>query len=236
MKRRPKQVLQEENPALVASDGDPVVQIKVWLLGVSPMVWRRVLVPADCTLRELHGVFQVAMGWEGVHLYQFRLRAARYGSWVLSASSPDVSLAALQLRKGARFVYEYDLNTPWRHEVRIEARPPSTPGKTYPTCTSGNGACPPEDCGGSASFMDGRDGMLSVDALDDLDTMVEIVGQVALERRPEIFDDDETRWRLERAVERSQARERAQGRPFSRRAVNARLGRGEHHDLMHQQC
>jgi hypothetical protein len=39
--------------------------------------------------------------------------------------------------------------------------------------------------------------------------MVEIVGQVALERRPEIFDDDETRWRLERAVERSQARERA---------------------------
>ena len=64
MKRRPKQVLQEENPALVASDGEPLVQIKVWLLGVSPMVWRRVLVPADCTLRELHGVFQVAMGSE----------------------------------------------------------------------------------------------------------------------------------------------------------------------------
>jgi hypothetical protein len=38
MKRRPKRVLQEENPALVASDGDPLVQIKVWLLGVSPMV------------------------------------------------------------------------------------------------------------------------------------------------------------------------------------------------------
>jgi hypothetical protein len=234
--RRPKQVLQEENPALVASDGDPLVQIKVWLLGVSPMVWRRVLVPADCTLRELHGVFQVAMGWEGIHLYQFRLRAARYGSWELSASSPDVSLAALQLRKGPRFVYEYDLNTPWRHEVRIEARPPSTPGKPYPTCASGNGACPPEDCGGPASFMRGRDGMLSLDALDDLDTMVEIVGQVALERRPEIFDDDEMRWRLERAVERSQARERAQGRPFSRRAVNARLGRGEHREFMHQQC
>jgi hypothetical protein len=125
MKRRPKQALQEESAAPVASDGDPLVQIKVWLLGVSPMVWRRVLVPAACTLRELHGVFQVAIGWEGIHLYQFRLRAARYGSWELSASPPDVSLAALQLRKGARFVYEYDLNTLWRHEVRIEARPPS---------------------------------------------------------------------------------------------------------------
>jgi hypothetical protein len=63
-----------------------------------------------CTLRELHGVFQVAMG------------AARYGSWELSASSPDVTLAALQFRKGARFVDEYDLDVPWRHEIRIEDR------------------------------------------------------------------------------------------------------------------
>jgi hypothetical protein len=43
------------------------------------------------------------------------------------------------------------------------------------------------------------------------------------------------RWRLEQAVEHSQARERAQGRPFSRRRVNERLRCGEHHDLMHQQ-
>ena len=86
------------------------------------MVWRRVLVPASFTLRELHGVIQVAMGWEGIHLYDFHLRAARYGSWEVAASSPDVTLAALRFRKGARFIYEYDLNIPWRHEVRIEDR------------------------------------------------------------------------------------------------------------------
>ena len=33
------------------------------------MVWRRLLVPDTCTLRELHGAVQVAMGWEGIHLY-----------------------------------------------------------------------------------------------------------------------------------------------------------------------
>jgi hypothetical protein len=37
----------------------------------------------------------------------------------VGASVPDVMLAALRFRKGARFIYEYDLNIPWRHEVRI---------------------------------------------------------------------------------------------------------------------
>ncbi len=86
-------------------------------------------------LRELHGVIQVAMGWEGYHLYQFCLRARRFGSWELSASSPDVTLATLKLRKGARFVYEYDLNIPWRHEIRVEAHLPAEPDKLYPSCT-----------------------------------------------------------------------------------------------------
>ena len=87
-------------------DAPGVVQVKVWLLGISPMVWRRLLVPAACTLRELHGVIQVAMGWEGIHLYQFCLRSRRYGSWEVSASSPDVTLAALKLRHGTRFAYQ----------------------------------------------------------------------------------------------------------------------------------
>src|SRR5215213_3493145 len=97
------------------------------------MVWRRVLVPADCTLRELHGVFQVAMGWEGIHLFQFCLRAARYGSWELSASSPDVTLESLRLRTGARFTYAYDLNSPWCHEIRLEERREPVAGQAYPT-------------------------------------------------------------------------------------------------------
>jgi len=182
------------------------VQIKVWLLGISPMVWRRVLVPVSLTLRELHGVIQVAMGWEGSHLYQFRLRAARYGSWEVSAASPDVTLAALRFRKGARFVYEYDLNIPWRHEIRIEDRLEPEAGKAYPACSGGSGACPPEDCAGPAAFMTRHDEMLSLDALEDLGSMAEIIGDVVLERRPEVLDDEETRWRLEQAVERSRAR------------------------------
>jgi hypothetical protein len=156
MKRRPKQALAVENPTEPAADADAIVQVKVWLVGISPMVWRRILVPTTFTLRELHGVIQVVMGWEGIHLYQFRFRAARYGSRELSASLPDVTLAALRFRTGARFIYEYDLNIPWRHEVRIEDQLEPEARKTYPVCTGGAGAYPPEDCGGPESFMDRR--------------------------------------------------------------------------------
>jgi hypothetical protein len=188
-----------------------VVQFKVWLQEISPMVWRRLLVPGTCTLRELHGILQVAMGWEGIHLYQFCLRARRLGSWELSASSPDVTLATLQLRRGARLTYEYDLNVPWRHELRIKDHLAAEAGKTYPVCAGGGGACPPEDCGGPEGYFVGLDEATSLDAVEDLDTMVEILREVALERRPELLDDNETRWRLEGAVERSRARERARG-------------------------
>jgi hypothetical protein len=237
MKRRPKQPsVEDRGTAPVAADAEAVLQIKVWLIGISPMVWRRVLLPATFTLRELHGVIQVAMGWEGIHLFQFCLRAVRYRSSELSASSPDVTLAALRLRKGARFIYEYDLNIPWRHEIRIEDRLRPDAGKTYPICAAGDGACPPEECGGPAAFMEHRHDTVSLDSREDLATMAEIIGDITRERRLEILDDEETRWRLEQAIERSQARERAQGQPFSRRTVNARLGRGEHRELMHQQC
>jgi hypothetical protein len=91
-----------EPDAAIADEG--ILQFRIWLKGVSPMIWRRVQVPADVTLRELHGVFQVAMGWESIHLFQFVLRATRFGSWELSARSPDVVLDKLQLRKRTRFL------------------------------------------------------------------------------------------------------------------------------------
>jgi Plasmid pRiA4b ORF-3-like protein len=236
MKRRPKSAVPEENPSAPTADVTANLQVRVWLTGISPMVWRRVLVPSSFTLRELHGVIQVAMGWEGIHLYDFHLRAARYGSFEVGASSPDVTLATLRFRKGARFIYEYDLNIPWRHEVRIEDRLPPEAQKTYPVCTGGDGACPPEDCGGPERFMDHRKDRFSFDALEDLDTIVEVFQQVALKDGSEpLALDQETCWRLEDALERAKARKQAQGRPFSRREVNVSLRDGEHHTLMHQQ-
>ena len=68
MKRRPKPPAPEESLSTLAADATAILQVKVWLTGISPMVWRRVRVPASFTLRELHGVIQVTMGWEGIPL------------------------------------------------------------------------------------------------------------------------------------------------------------------------
>ena len=185
MKRGPKQRVPGDGPA-PAEGADAIVQIKVWLSGDQPDGLAARSGPAGLTLRELLGVIQVAMGWEGIHLYQFRLRTARYGSSELSASSPDVTLVALRFRKGARFIYEYDLNIPWHHEIRIEDRLEPEAGKAYPACTGGGGACPPEDCAGPAVFMTRHDEMLSLDSLEDLGTMAEIIEepQFLLNRQP----------------------------------------------------
>jgi len=234
MKQRPKQPLPGKSPTLLASNADQIVQIKVWLLGISPMAWRRVLVPAAYTVRALHGVIQVVMGWEGIHLYQFRLRAARYGSRELSASSPDVTLAALQLRKGTRFIYEYDLNVPWRHEVRIEDRLSPEAGKAYPICT------------GAAVVVRRR---IVVDPLISWRVATKCCRWMPWKTLP-LWPRSSARllWsggRRSSPMKRpggdwsrpSNAVKRAcvpRGQPFSRGGVNTRLRRGEHRDLMHQ--
>ena len=59
---------------------EPVIyQLKVVLQGLSPMIWRRLLVCGDSTIADLHYIIQIAMGWSGDHLHQFRIHGKRYG-------------------------------------------------------------------------------------------------------------------------------------------------------------
>src|SRR2546430_14987174 len=56
-----------------------ICQLKVTLLGTSPPIWRRLLVPADLTLAQLHDVLQAAMGWEDSHMHEFSIGQRRIG-------------------------------------------------------------------------------------------------------------------------------------------------------------
>src|SRR5450756_56990 len=56
-----------------------IYQIKVTLLGTSPSIWRRLLVPAEVTLARLHDVLQAAMGWQDCHMHESRMGRRYFG-------------------------------------------------------------------------------------------------------------------------------------------------------------
>jgi len=49
-----------------------LLKIRVELIGISPPVWREILVPARYSFWDLHVAIQDAMGWLDYHLHEFR--------------------------------------------------------------------------------------------------------------------------------------------------------------------
>jgi Plasmid pRiA4b ORF-3-like protein len=139
--------------------GDPLLQVRITLEDVAdPPVWRRVLIPAAYSLDRVHAVIQASMGWEDYHLHAFRL-----GDRTYAAADPDDDMGSLdetQFRFGDllggadRIDYEYDFGDGWEHALVVEARVLAEDGAVYPACVAGEGACPPEDCGGSPGFAE----------------------------------------------------------------------------------
>ena len=207
-----------------------ILQLKVRLLSVNPMVWRRLLVPSSYTLRELHGVIQVAMGWDATHLYRFFIRAVHYGSAELGVEAPDVMLSSFQFRRNAKFTYDDDMGDLWRHEIRVEGEGQAEAGRRYPSCIGGRRACPPEDCGGPDGYAE-QSLAARVSSFDDLATMAEVVQRIELDRETGVLKDPEIRNDLELAVDRQTVREQFLWQRFSRREVNTRLRRNAHHEF-----
>ena len=51
-----------------------VHELKITLRRTKPPIWRRIAVPSDVTLAELHEIIQIVMGWLDTHLHQFRVK------------------------------------------------------------------------------------------------------------------------------------------------------------------
>src|SRR5213075_1496372 len=135
-----------------------IYQIKVTLLRTAPPIWRRLLVPSDITLADLHDLLQLAMGWTDSHLHEFLFRGKRYGSTnpevgvTEAIDERKVRLNQLLSRVGAKIVYTYDFGDGWEHGIVLEKGLPVEPNMAYPLFSGGRGACPPEDCGGLGGF------------------------------------------------------------------------------------
>ena len=54
-----------------------VYELRVVLRGISPLIWRRVLVHSDTTLAYLHTILQILFAWSDEHLHSFHINWLR---------------------------------------------------------------------------------------------------------------------------------------------------------------
>lgn len=139
------------------STSPAIYQIKITLKWSQPPIWRRLLVRADTTLDRLHGAIQLAMDWENCHSHQFITGTKRDLTYYGEAGSDMLdegryTLADIAPTARSKFEYEYDFGDGWMHEIVTEKILPADPASQNPICLAGEGACPPEDCGGVPGY------------------------------------------------------------------------------------
>ena len=140
------------NPVFLAvQPPDPAsLVLRIALHGVTPPVWRRVAIPSNTMLDEVHAMIQDAMGWYDAHMYAFETEEHA----ILDPRSQNADyyadaerLVSIAAETGATFTYEYDFGDSWIHTVTLEEIRPGGPDNAF-TLLDGAGACPPEDIGG----------------------------------------------------------------------------------------
>lgn len=129
-------------------------------------IWRLVQIAGASTFWDLHVVIQDAMGWQDRHVHRFTTHHPVTGEKLLFGtpeasdfygSNEVVPGWQAQVRDVLRpdyppIVYTYDLGDEWQHEISLEAVVPAVEAGPCPQLIAGEGACPPEDCGGMPGY------------------------------------------------------------------------------------
>lgn len=205
-------IMKYEKPGILAYLKNQVFQFRIELQGISPIIWRRILVPSGYNFWDLHVAIQDSMGWNDSHLHHFEIRGKGKRTAV-QIGIPDfdrnedqhevfpgweipVFIYFNDLGKEAKYIYDY--GDSWMHTVKLEGCIYREKGITYPIYTGGERACPPEDCGGASGYYNVIE-TLSNPANDDYEEMKLWVGK---DWNPElfykalvIFDNPYKRWK-----------------------------------------
>lgn len=160
----------------------PLYELLITLDRAHVQIDRRVLVPGQATLGDLHVVIQLAMGWQDCHLHAFTDRnGTTYGDTAMSgldfAEQSRFRVSEVLAEPGDEIEYEYDFGDSWRHRIElVQIRPGEGQGIRGLACIGGHGMCPPEDCGGIWSYAELCDALADPRHRDH-EEMVEWVGE-----------------------------------------------------------
>ncbi|MEL7340942.1 MAG: plasmid pRiA4b ORF-3 family protein, partial [Bacteroidota bacterium] len=114
-----------------------------------PEVWRRLSLPWDATLEDLHLLIQQAVQFDNDHLYAFSHRLgfnsrAMYTSpWDNSGIPADETrIGDIQFLPPKPFYYIFDFGDNWQFEIFLEEIKPETKAKQSPTILESQGDAP----------------------------------------------------------------------------------------------
>jgi hypothetical protein len=212
----------------VACELPNIYQLRVVLRGVSPIIWRRLLVASNSTIADLHVTMQIAMGWADERLHAFRIHGKEYGcarvGGVGFRDDPrTVRLANFRLHPGERFLYEYNFTACWECDIRLEAILPRDPRHHYPRCTGGKRAGPPDSCDGPWAYLEQVDEhRLPFDAMLVMAEAAQLLLDEDCDDAREALGDDGLE-ELREAVDRVDEYHKFQPELFDRKSVNAQL-------------
>jgi hypothetical protein len=119
-----------EAPAAVATS----FELRIQLQDTKPPIWRRLRVPSDILLDELHAAIQTTMGWfdEESHMLHagnlnFLAEDKEHAEDPLGFDSREVRLSSVLAKPGDKLIYLYDFGDVWMHEVTLESIQPVSP-------------------------------------------------------------------------------------------------------------
>ena len=167
------------------------VTLRIELLDIQPLIWRRIVVSNQSTLASLHNYLQWVMGWQDTHAHEFEVGEHLIAPawWIAEmASAPtdsrykdesrvSVSKVVAELGISGEFEYRYDMGDGWTHRIVIETPSTTKADLPLPRCTAGENACPPEDVGGPPGYAEFR-AALADPTHDEHVNMLEWVGGV----------------------------------------------------------
>ena len=134
-----------------------IYQLRLVLTGISPIIWRRLLVSSETTIAQLHQYIQVSFDWSGGHWHRFRVHGKDYGIADLGGMSFDddphqVPLSRFRQHPRESFRYEYDFTANWRVDIRLEEILPQDQ-RVLPVCVGGRAAAPGEEYAGALEYL-----------------------------------------------------------------------------------
>jgi len=148
---------------------DTAFQFKIQLANINdPLVWRRILMPSNATFEDFHDAIQIAFSWENYHMFQFspkgpgsspaieiKYEEDNYDNpfplnRVEKMDAETFTLSEIFYKEKQTFTYIYGFGDDWEHKITLEKILDES--IDTPALLKGQGACPPEDCGGAWGY------------------------------------------------------------------------------------